>query len=213
MSGRPAVRNEAEPVGADEGSTRGASCCASPGPRTSRILPAFTDSELREAGILPAFDREQLLASLREPPELAEQGRLLALAAAEAESGEIIGGGTLHHLDAERRIVEIGYFVLPAARGRGVATTIARMLAEHAFHSASSGSPHTRTSAIRLPNGYWRKPGSLARVLSVPCRSRTADVSTRRCSRCCPANDGGETAGLSSLCRGIVSGSCRPYDV
>ncbi len=60
-------------------------------------------------------------------------GRLLALAASDAESGEIIGGGTLHHLDAERRIVEIGYFVLPAARGRGVATTIARMLAEHAF--------------------------------------------------------------------------------
>ena len=44
-----------------------------------------------------------------------------------------MGGGTLHHLDSERRIVEIGYFVLPAARGRGVATTIARALAEHAF--------------------------------------------------------------------------------
>jgi RimJ/RimL family protein N-acetyltransferase len=39
----------------------------------------------------------------------------------------------LHHLDAERRIVEIGYWVLPQARGRGIATTIARMLAEHAF--------------------------------------------------------------------------------
>jgi RimJ/RimL family protein N-acetyltransferase len=97
------------------------------------ILPAFTDAELREAGNLPAFDREQLLASIQELPELAEHGRLLALAAADSESGEIIGGGTIHHLDAERRIVEIGYFVLPAARGRGVATTIARMLAEHAF--------------------------------------------------------------------------------
>ena len=110
------------------------------------ILPAFTDAELREAGNLPAFDREQLLASLQDlggragglwrsplAPELAKSGRLLALAAAEAETGEIIGGATLHHLDSERRIVEIGYFVLPAARGRGVATTIARMLAEHAF--------------------------------------------------------------------------------
>ena len=97
------------------------------------ILPAFTDAELREAGNLPAFNREQLLASLQDLPELAKSGRLLALAAAEAETGEIIGGATLHHLDSERRIVEIGYFVLPAARGRGVATTIARMLAEHAF--------------------------------------------------------------------------------
>jgi RimJ/RimL family protein N-acetyltransferase len=97
------------------------------------ILPAFTDEELREAGNLPAFNRDELAASIEELPELAERGRLLALAAADAETGEIIGGATLHHLDSERRIVEIGYFVLPAARGRGVATTIARMLAEHAF--------------------------------------------------------------------------------
>ena len=97
------------------------------------ILPAFTDPELREAGNLPAFGREELIASLRELPLLAERGRLLALVAVEAEGGEVVGGGTLHHLDAERGIVEIGYFVLPHARGRGVATTIARTLAEHAF--------------------------------------------------------------------------------
>jgi RimJ/RimL family protein N-acetyltransferase len=97
------------------------------------ILPAFTDPELREAGNLPAFGRDELAASLRELPSLAEAGRLLALAAVDARTGEIVGGGTLHHLDADRKIVEIGYFVLPHGRGRGVATTIARMLAEHAF--------------------------------------------------------------------------------
>jgi RimJ/RimL family protein N-acetyltransferase len=97
------------------------------------ILPAFIDPELREAGNLPAFDREALVASLGEMPVLAEMGRLLALAALDAETGDVVGGGTLHHLDDERGIVEIGYFVLPHARGRGVATTIARLLAEHAF--------------------------------------------------------------------------------
>jgi RimJ/RimL family protein N-acetyltransferase len=97
------------------------------------ILPAFADAELREAGNLPAFGREELVASIEELPLLAERGRLLALAALDAETGEVIGGGTLHHLDSEREIVEIGYFVLPHARGRGVATAIARMLAEHAF--------------------------------------------------------------------------------
>ena len=97
------------------------------------ILPAFTDPELREAGNLPAFGREELIASLRDLPTLAEAGRLLALAAVDAQTGEVVGGGTLHHLDSERRIVEIGYFVLPHARRRGVATTIARLLAEHAF--------------------------------------------------------------------------------
>ena len=97
------------------------------------ILPAFVDPELREAGNLPAFDREALVASLDEMPVLAEMGRLLALAALDAETGDVVGGGTLHHLDAERAILEIGYFVLPHARGRGVGTTIARLLAEHAF--------------------------------------------------------------------------------
>jgi RimJ/RimL family protein N-acetyltransferase len=97
------------------------------------ILPAFTDPELREAGNLPAFSREELAASIDELPSLADRGRLLALAALDAQTGEVVGGGTLHHLDAERRIVEIGYFVLPDARRRGIATTIARLLAEHAF--------------------------------------------------------------------------------
>jgi RimJ/RimL family protein N-acetyltransferase len=97
------------------------------------LLPAFTDPELRETGNLPAFGRDELTASLRELPSLAEAGRLLPLAAADAETGAVIGVGMLHHLDAERKILEIGYFVLPAARGRGVATRIARMLAEHAF--------------------------------------------------------------------------------
>ena len=61
------------------------------------------------------------------------RGRLLALAAVDTTSGDVISGGTLHHLDPERGIVEIGYFGLPEARGRGFATTIARLLAEHAF--------------------------------------------------------------------------------
>jgi len=97
------------------------------------ILPAFRDPELREAGNLPALDRDGLVASIHELPLLAERGRLLALAALDARSGEVIGGGTLHHLDSERKIVEIGYFVLPHARRRGVATTIAHLLSQHAF--------------------------------------------------------------------------------
>jgi len=97
------------------------------------LLPAFSDPELREAGNLPAFGRDELAASLGELPALAKAGRLLPLAAIEATSGDVIGAGILHHLDVERKIVEIGYFVLPAARGRGIATSIARALAEHAF--------------------------------------------------------------------------------
>jgi hypothetical protein len=44
---------------------------------------------------LPAFDREALAASLQDLPILAEKGRLLALAAVDARSGEVVGGATL----------------------------------------------------------------------------------------------------------------------
>jgi RimJ/RimL family protein N-acetyltransferase len=97
------------------------------------LLPAFGDPDMREAGNLPEFGREELVGSLEELPTLASTGRLLPLSALDPETREVIGAGILHHLDSERQIVEIGYFVLPPARGRGVATAIARMLAEHAF--------------------------------------------------------------------------------
>jgi RimJ/RimL family protein N-acetyltransferase len=97
------------------------------------IMPAFADSETREAGNLPNFSREQMVQFLPQLPMLVASGRMLPLVAADAESGDVLGGATLHHLDAEREIVEIGYWLLPHARGRGVATQIARLLAEHSF--------------------------------------------------------------------------------
>jgi RimJ/RimL family protein N-acetyltransferase len=97
------------------------------------VVPAFADPELREAGNLPNFSRDELLAQLPYFPALAASGRLLPLLALDANTGEAVGGGTLHHLDAERAIIEIGYWVLPHARRRGIGTRIARLLAEHAF--------------------------------------------------------------------------------
>jgi RimJ/RimL family protein N-acetyltransferase len=97
------------------------------------LMPAFSDPALREAGNLPAFGRAEMLASLEHLPAMATSGRLLPMIAADARTAETIGGGTLHHLDAERAIVEIGYWVLPHARRMGFATRIARLLAEHAF--------------------------------------------------------------------------------
>src|SRR4051812_7982248 len=97
------------------------------------LMPAFTDPELREAGNLPDFSRADMEASIPHLPGLMASGRLLPMTALEATAGDVVGGGVLHHLDAERAIVEIGYWVLPHARRRGIATRIARVLAEHAF--------------------------------------------------------------------------------
>jgi RimJ/RimL family protein N-acetyltransferase len=97
------------------------------------LMPAFADPALREAGNLPDFGRAEMLASLPHLPAMAASGRLMPMIATDARTGVAIGGGTLHHLDAERAIVEIGYWVLPPARRMGVATRIARLLARHAF--------------------------------------------------------------------------------
>jgi RimJ/RimL family protein N-acetyltransferase len=97
------------------------------------LMPAFADPALREAGNLPDFGRAEMLASLPHLPAMAASGRLMPMIATDARTAVAIGGGTLHHLDAERAIVEIGYWVLPPARRMGVATRIARLLARHAF--------------------------------------------------------------------------------
>ena len=95
------------------------------------MLPAFADPEILEAGNLPRLERDEILATLPHLPALAERGRLMPVVALDPEG--VVGGGALHHLDAERAIVEIGYWLLPEARGRGLATRMARLLAGHAF--------------------------------------------------------------------------------
>jgi RimJ/RimL family protein N-acetyltransferase len=97
------------------------------------LMPAFTDPELREAGNLPDFSRAEMEARLPHLPALVASGRLMPMTALDAATGDVVGGGTLHHLDADRAIVEIGYWVLRHAQRRGIATRIARLLAEHAF--------------------------------------------------------------------------------
>jgi RimJ/RimL family protein N-acetyltransferase len=97
------------------------------------LLVAVADPELREAANMPNLSREEARASIAHLPALMASGRMLPMTALDATTGDLIGGGILHHLDAERAIVEIGYWVLPHARRRGIATQIARLLAEHAF--------------------------------------------------------------------------------
>jgi RimJ/RimL family protein N-acetyltransferase len=95
------------------------------------VAPAFADSELLEASNLTAFRPEDLVELLPQIGGLIASGRVAPLLVAEPRTGEILGGGALHHLDAERKIIEIGYWLFPRARGRGVATNVARSLAEH----------------------------------------------------------------------------------
>ena len=97
------------------------------------LMAAFTDGELSEADNISPFRRDELAEGRPYLPALVASGRLAPLVVADVESGVILGGGTLHHLDPERGSIEIGYWLLPRARGRGIATKVARVLAAHAF--------------------------------------------------------------------------------
>ena len=94
---------------------------------------AFADEDLTEAGNLPRTSREEMAKQLPSLPDVVASGRLVPLVVADAESDQVVGGASLHHLDAERGIIEIGYWLYPSGRGRGIATKVARALAEHAF--------------------------------------------------------------------------------
>ena len=91
------------------------------------LAAAFAAGELNEADNISPFRRDEVAERLQDSPTL------VRLVVADVETGEILGGGTLHHLDPKRSVIEIGYWLYPRARGRGVATKVARALAEYAF--------------------------------------------------------------------------------
>src|SRR4051794_25965527 len=104
------------------------------------IMPAFSDPETREAGNLPDFTREQMLQFLPQLPMLVASGRMLPLIAADEGTGDVLGGATLHHLDAERGVVEIGYWLLPEHGGvesRRGSPACSRSIRSHSVCSGS----------------------------------------------------------------------------
>jgi RimJ/RimL family protein N-acetyltransferase len=49
--------------------------------------------------------------------------------------GSILGGITLRHFDPMRGVIEVGYWLFPEARGRGLATRAVRVVTREAFAS------------------------------------------------------------------------------
>jgi RimJ/RimL family protein N-acetyltransferase len=90
-----------------------------------RMPPDFAD--------LDALTRADFAELVPQMTTLVASGRLVPLVVCDVETGEILGGGTFRHFDPKGAIIEIGYWLYPHARGRGVATRTARVLAEHAF--------------------------------------------------------------------------------
>ena len=61
------------------------------------------------------------------------EGRHASWAIADAGTGRLLGAVSLHQMDLEKGESELGYWVAPWARGRGVASTAALRAARYGF--------------------------------------------------------------------------------
>lgn len=93
-------------------------------------VAAFHDDP--RLGLMAGFETDPDEESLRRKlPEIAEHARLgswVQLAIASPEDDSFLGDLILHHVDWRRQEAEIGFWLVPAARGRGLATGAARLL-------------------------------------------------------------------------------------
>lgn len=114
------------------------------------IAPAFLDPTIGGEAGLPPLDAAALHVFLDEELEgLLAAGTIIPLLLADAATDEVLGGCAYHHLDLQRSTVELGYWLLPRARGRGIASRAVRALAEHAF----AQDLRRVQAVVRLENG------------------------------------------------------------
>jgi RimJ/RimL family protein N-acetyltransferase len=100
------------------------------------VAPAFRDPGIGGENGMPPFDEEEFRAVLRDLiPKLSAQGVLFPYVIEDTTDGTIVGGVTLRHFDPMRGVIEVGYWLFPDARGRGLATRAVRAVAREAFAS------------------------------------------------------------------------------
>lgn len=100
------------------------------------VAPAFRDPGIGGENGMPPFDEEEFRAVLRDLiPKLSAQGVLFPYVIEDTTDGAILGGVTLRHFDPMRGVIEVGYWLFPEARGRGLATRAVRAVAREAFAS------------------------------------------------------------------------------
>ncbi len=96
------------------------------------VAPAFQNPAVGGEAGLPPLDADGLKAfHASEMPALVESGALIPLLIEDIDAGKLLGGASIGHYEETRHRVEIGYWLLEESRGRGIATRVARALAEH----------------------------------------------------------------------------------
>jgi RimJ/RimL family protein N-acetyltransferase len=96
-----------------------------------RLLEAARDPDIPRLTNLPVLESEEWArAWLERVAELWRDGERATFAVADAASDELLGSVGLRIVDGNG---QIGYWVLEAARGRGIATRALRLLCEWGF--------------------------------------------------------------------------------
>jgi RimJ/RimL family protein N-acetyltransferase len=96
------------------------------------IAPAFLDDSVGGEAGMPRLTASELRAFMDDQlAELQASGRLFPLVIIDGDA--IVGGASLNNYEPFRDRVEIGYWLFPQGRGRGVATRAVRGLADHLF--------------------------------------------------------------------------------
>jgi RimJ/RimL family protein N-acetyltransferase len=94
--------------------------------------PAFRDAAIGGEAGLPPFDEEELRSFTEERlPSMVADGSLVPFVIEDGTG--ILGGGSLQGYNPFRDTIEIGYWLFPAARGRGVGSRIVGAVAERLF--------------------------------------------------------------------------------
>ena len=109
--------------------------------------------------------------TLDELPILRESGFLTPFVIVDGGGeGRILGGLTLTRYDPARARVELGYWLFPEARGRGIATRVVRAVADEAFANGIArleavARPENSASIRVLERAGFRREGTLRSLL------------------------------------------------
>ena len=128
---------------------------------------------------MPPFNGDELRAVLRERiPEMRARGVLAPYVIENTADGSLLGGVTLRHFDPMRGVIEVGYWLFPHARGRGLATHATRAVAREAFASRLwRVEAHVRIGT-NPRSVSSNAPGSRVRASSVAISATAASEST-----------------------------------
>lgn len=102
------------------------------------LVAAAADPLIALWNPLATADRGAALAWLESRDGGWDRGAAAAFAALTATDGALLGSVTLRWVDRADGLAMIGYWTLPAARGRGVATRAARAVTGWAFRTAGA---------------------------------------------------------------------------